>query len=196
MSPELASDPRVMAALEAAVAAGEVGVQVAAYLDGELVVDAWIGGFGPGDDRQVDGDTLFSVFSITKIVTATAAHLQVQRGLLDYDRPVAETWPEFGAHGKDGVTLGHVLAHRSGVPQVPHDVTVDRLGDWDWMAGHIAGLEPVAPPDTMNAYSPIAFGWLVGELVRRTDPEGRSYVDFVRQEVLAPLGLDDFHIGL
>lgn len=197
MSPELASsDPRVTAALEAAVAAGEVGVQVAAYLDGQLVVDAWTGDLGDGSGRQVGGDTLFSVFSVTKVVTATAAHLQVQRGLLDYDRPVAETWPEFGAHGKGGITLGHVLAHRSGVPQVPDNITIDRLADWDWMAEHIADLEPVAPPDTMNAYSPIAFGWLVGELVRRTDPRERSYVDFVRQEVLDPLGLDDFHIGL
>ena len=196
MTPDSNTDPRIVAALEASIAAGEAGVQVAAYVDDVLVVDAWAGTFGPGSARLVDGVTLFSVFSITKVVTATAAHLQVQRGLLDYDRPIADIWPEFAAHGKGGVTLGHVLAHRSGVPQVPSGTTVERLLDWDWMTEQIAGLEPVALPDTMNAYSPIGFGWLVGELVRRTDPLGRDFADFARQEVLEPVGIDDFFLGL
>lgn len=195
MTPADHTDPRLREALDTALVAGEVGVQVAAFVDDELVIDASAGTFEPDGDRPVRNDTLFSIFSITKVVTVTAAHLQVQRGLLDYDTPIADTWPEFGACGKEAVTLGHVLAHRSGVPHVPADVTVERLADWDWMVEHIAGLEPVAAPDTVNAYSPIAFGWIVGELIRRTDPQRRAFADFARQEVLEPLGIEDLHLS-
>src|SRR3954447_5695885 len=93
-------DKRIRHALSDAIATGEVGVQVAAFVDDELIVDASAGTMGGVDDDPVDSDTLFSVFSITKAVTATAAHLQTQRGLLAYDEPIAEVWPEFSANGK------------------------------------------------------------------------------------------------
>jgi CubicO group peptidase (beta-lactamase class C family) len=64
-------------------------LQVAAYLDGELVVDAWSGLADTSTGRNVDGETLFVTFSSTKGVTATVIHLLVERGILDYDAPVA-----------------------------------------------------------------------------------------------------------
>ena len=79
---------------------GEIGVQVAAYLDSELVIDQWGGLADETTDQQVDGDTLFPVFSNIKAVTATALHIQAERGLVDYYQPVAKYWPEFGKYGK------------------------------------------------------------------------------------------------
>ena len=186
-------------ALKAALAVGERGVQVAAYLDGRLIADEAAGQWEPadgGDARPVTPDTLFPVFSITKAVTATAVNLQVQRGLISYDTPVARVWPEYGVHGKDEITVGHVLCHRSGVPQIDASVTVDTLGDWDALTAMVADQIPVAPPDTMNAYSAYGFGWTLGEVVRRTDPQHRGFHQFVRDDVLAPLGMDDFFLGL
>ncbi|MFJ3212650.1 serine hydrolase domain-containing protein [Streptomyces flaveolus] len=188
--------PRIEAALQAALSAGEVGIQVAAYLGDELVVDTWAGETSAGRGGEVTGDTLFPIFSVTKALTATAAHLQVERGLLRYDQPVCEVWPDYAQHGKDSVTLEHVLAHRSGAPTIPAGTTVDQLLDWEWMCAAIAAEPPVAPPDTMNAYSPYGFGFVVGELVRRTDTHKRSFHEFVRAEILGPLGLHDFHLGL
>ena len=69
---------------------------MAAYLGDELIVDAWCGPAATGGDEMVDGDTLFTVFSVTKALTLTAVHVQVERGLLDYDAPVSSYWPEFG----------------------------------------------------------------------------------------------------
>ena len=43
-------------------------------------------------------------FSTTKGVTATALHILVDRGLLDYDDPVAKYWPEFAREGKERIT--------------------------------------------------------------------------------------------
>ncbi|MGW2824363.1 serine hydrolase domain-containing protein [Streptomyces sp. NPDC001443] len=188
------SDPRISKALQHALDAGEKGVQVAAYLHGELIVDAWAGETGAG--RPVDSGTLFAVFSVTKAVVASLTHLYAQRGLLDLDRPLAEVWPEYAAHGKEHITFDHVLSHRSGAPTIGAGTTLDELCDWGTMAERVACQRPVAEPGTCNAYSPFAFGWVLGEAVRRVDPLRRSFHDIVRQELLLPLGMDDFFVGL
>ena len=46
-------------------------------------------------------DTLFCSFSVTKGIAAIALHMQAERGLIDYDAPVAKYWPAFGQHGKE-----------------------------------------------------------------------------------------------
>jgi CubicO group peptidase (beta-lactamase class C family) len=83
MTVDARANAAVQAAVDAAIADGEIGVQVAAYLNGELVVDAFGGVADPATGRPVDGDTLFNVFSVTKAVAATAVHVQADRGLVD-----------------------------------------------------------------------------------------------------------------
>jgi CubicO group peptidase (beta-lactamase class C family) len=182
------TDPRVEAALEQAVALGERNVQVAAYLDGELIVDASIGSAG--------ADAVYSIFSVTKAVTATAVHLQAERGLIDYDAPLADYWPEYGTRGKEAVTVRHVLTHRAGVPQMPAGVTPEQLGDWEWITGRLAEEIRVHPPGTKNTYLSMTFGWLLGEIVRRTDPHRRAFSAFVAEELCAPLGIDALWLGV
>src|SRR5262245_35389550 len=93
---------KVQALLERQIAAGQqLGVQVCAYKDGERIVDVWAGEMGPEDPRPVAPDTLFSSFSTTKGVAATALHILADRGLIDYDAPVARYWPAFAANGKE-----------------------------------------------------------------------------------------------
>jgi CubicO group peptidase (beta-lactamase class C family) len=174
----------------------ETGVQICAYRSGEPIVDGWAGRMGEDDDRRVDGSTLFPIFSVSKAVTATAVHLQAERGLVEYDRPLAAYWPEYGTNGKEGVTVRQVLTHRAGVPQMPEDVTPERLGDWDWMTGRLAEVVPALPPGTKNTYLSMSFGWLLGEVVRRTDPERRPFGRFVRQEICEQLGMDSFFFGV
>jgi CubicO group peptidase (beta-lactamase class C family) len=181
--------PAVRQALERAVELGERGVQVAAYLGDELIVDAWIG-------DEVDGETLFPVFSVSKAVTALALHVQAERGLIDYDAPLARYWPEYGTRGKEAVTVRQVLMHRAGVPQLPPETTPERLGDWEWMTGRLAEVEPLYEPGTVNAYHSVSFGWLLGEVVCRTDPRRRPFAEFVREELCEPLGVDAFWFGI
>jgi CubicO group peptidase (beta-lactamase class C family) len=194
-------DPRVQAIVQRALDnatgnGGEVGLQVAAYLDGKLIVDAWSGIADPQDLRPVDGDTLFNVYSVTKAVAATALHILAERGYIEYDAPVSRYWPEYGANGKAATTVRHVLTHRACVPQMPRDVTPQRMCDWDWMTRAIADLEPLAEPGTKTLYLSMTFGWIVGELVRRVDPGRRSLGQFVREEIAEPLGIRDLWIGL
>lgn len=191
------ANAKVQAAIDAAIRGGrETGLQVAAYLGEELVIDAWGGLADPASGRKVDGDTLFNVYSVTKAVAATALHVQADRGLIDYDAPIAQYWPEFAANGKDRTTVRDALTHRACIPQMPEGVTPELMCDWDWMTQQIAQLRPLAKPGTKTLYLSMTFGWIIGELVRRTDTRGRSLGRFVREEIAAPLGIEDLWIGI
>jgi CubicO group peptidase (beta-lactamase class C family) len=181
--------------LESLVVEGpEIGLQVAAYLDGQLVVDTWAGLADPSSGRAVDGDTLFMLSSTTKGVTATCAHVLAGQGKLDYDRPMAYYWPEFGAHGKDRVTVRDVMAQRSGIPQTPVGYTPEWLADWDRMCRGIADLTPMFEPGQRTAYASLTYGHMVGEVIRRID--GRPIGQFLREEICQPLGGIDVFLGV
>jgi CubicO group peptidase (beta-lactamase class C family) len=152
--------------------------QVAVYHRGELVVDVSVG-------APVDG--LFFSYSTGKGLTATVVHVLAERGLIDYDVRIAEVWPEFGQHGKDGVTLRHALTHSAGVPVLPSSVTAADFADWDKMCSIVAAAEPVWPAGTQQGYHAWTFGWLVGETVRRAT--GRTLSEVLETEIAGPLGV-------
>lgn len=187
----------VEAAVKKAIAAGdEVGVQVCAYHRDRKFVDVSAGYADAARTRPVEPDTLFNIWSVSKAITATLLHVQAERGLIDYDAPIAEYWPEFAANGKGRITVRHALMHRSGVPQMPAGMTPERLIDWEWMTGAIAALEPMAPPGERPMYQALSFGWIVGELVRRTDPAHRDVNTFLQEEVNRPLDIDSLWLGV
>jgi CubicO group peptidase (beta-lactamase class C family) len=184
----------VQALLDGLVASGqEVGLQAAAYLDGELVLDTWTGTADEQSGRPVDGDTLFVVFSATKGVTATAVHMLAERGQIDYEAPVASYWPEFGQHGKDRVTVRQAMSHQAGIPQMPEGWGPERMCDWDATVAAIAGLAPLWEPGSRTQYHGMTFGWILGELLRRVD--GRDVRRFVYDEIAGPLGAADLNVG-
>ena len=186
---------RVTAALDELIASGvESGLQVAAYHHGELVVDTWAGLADVESGRPVDGGTLFTSFSCTKGVTATAVHILVERGVISYDEPIAAHWPEFARRGKQHATIRHALTHRVGVPHMPDGVTPESMSDWDGMCEAIAALEPLWEPGARTGYHAYTFGWILGEVIRRAD--GRPINQFVQEEICGPLGLDGIHLGI
>lgn len=184
----------VRSALAQALDLGEVGVQVAAYQDGQLVVDAWAGDDGWGN--AVEGSTLFPIFSVTKGFTLCAVHLLAEHGAFDYDDPIARYWPEFARNGKEAMTIRHVIEHRSGLPQMPSDATPASLVDWREITEQIAAMRPLFAPGTASAYQALNQGWILGELVTRVDRRHRPIEVFIAEELLTPLGISDFHMGL
>jgi CubicO group peptidase (beta-lactamase class C family) len=172
----------------------EVGLQVAAYIDGELAVDVWTGVADEAAGSPVNGETLFTSWSTTKGFVATCVHILADRGRLDYDEPIATFWPEFAASGKGSATIRHALTHSIGVPQMPDGVTPEMMIDWDAMCSAIAALPPLWDPGSKTGYHAWTFGWILGEIVRRVD--GRPIAQFAREELCAPLGIDDFYLGI
>jgi CubicO group peptidase (beta-lactamase class C family) len=168
--------------------AAEQGLQVAVYQGGELVVDAVAGIADPATGRAVTSDTPFFSYSIGKGITATAVHVLAEQGVLDYDSPIAEVWPEFAAHGKSAITLRHALSQSAGVPGLPQDITIDDLPNWGKMCAVVADETPWWEAGTKIGYHAITFGFLVGEFVRRVT--GSKISDVVREHVAAPLGIE------
>ena len=172
---------------------GEIGASVCLTVGGETVVDLWGGVADPKTQAPWTRDTVGIVFSCTKGATALCAHVLASRGKLDLDAPVVELWPEFGQHGKEGVTTRMMLDHSAGVPALRARMKESGPYEWDYMTGLIAAEEPFWPPGTRNGYHGFTFGWTVGEMVRRAS--GKSLGTFFQEEIARPLGLD-FWIGL
>ncbi|MES2463027.1 MAG: serine hydrolase domain-containing protein, partial [Armatimonadota bacterium] len=187
---------RIQRLIDRLVAEGkERGLQVAAYVDGRLAVNAWAGIADASSGRPVDERTLFPVFSATKGVAATVIHGLVERGLLAYDEPIATVWPEFASHGKERITLRQALNHSAGLPQMPRPLTYEELHDWDTMCARIANLAPLWPPGTRIEYHAITYGWLVGEAAQRVT--GRSFGQLVTDEIARPLGVtEEMFVGI
>ncbi|HEY3418413.1 MAG TPA: serine hydrolase domain-containing protein [Armatimonadota bacterium] len=172
----------------------EHGLQVTAYLDGRLIVDAWAGTADVGTGTPVDGDTLFPVFSTTKGITATLIHQLAEEGKLDYADPVAHYWPAYGAHGKAEITIGQVLAHTAGVPQMPVGMDATAMADWDRMNAALAALSPLWPPGSRQEYHAISFGNILGEVAQRVT--GQPFGALLRDRIAAPLGVEDLYVGI
>jgi CubicO group peptidase (beta-lactamase class C family) len=176
---------RLAAALELVRSRGGTA-QLVVLKDGRVLLDRSFG---------CAPDALFWTFSATKPFIALLVHLLAQRGELSLDDPVARSWPGFGARGKDGVTVRQVLQHRSGLSSA-RGMLVDALvmADWDrsLRALERAGLQRA--PGSAPAYQPIAYGFILGEVVRRV--AGAPPDQLLRREFLDPLGLADLHLGL
>jgi CubicO group peptidase (beta-lactamase class C family) len=187
---------QVHSALDELVDGGpEIGLQVAVYRRGELIVDAVAGLADRATGRLVTPDTPFFSFSTGKGITSLLAHLLVEDAALTYDTPVVELWPEFGAHGKAAATLTHVLTHTVGVPAMPGDLTPRELSDWTRVCASIAAAEPRWQPGTQTGYHSYTFGYLVGELARRAT--GQPMHQLLRDRIAEPLGMaDELYFGV
>jgi len=172
----------------------DVGASCCATLNGETVVDLWGGFADQGRTRLWEEDTILTVYSTTKTMTALAALLLADRGELDFSAAVAHYWPEFAANGKERILVSQVMSHSSGLSAWKQPVTtMEDLYDWEKMTSLLAAQAPLWEPGTASGYHSITFGFLIGEIVRRIT--GRSLGTFFREEIADKLGAD-FHIGL
>ena len=172
---------------------GDVGASVAIWHEGALVVDLW-GGFADGArTRPWERDTIVNVYSTTKGLIATAAHVLAERGRLDYDAPVARYWPEFAAAGKAEISVRQVLSHQAGLVAVDEPIAAREVYDWARLTAALAAQRPYWTPGTRHGYHAFTFGWLVGEVIQRIS--GQTPGRFFREAVAGPLALDA-HIGL
>ena len=103
---------------------GEVGAAFCVHQHGRQVVDLWGGSTAPDAADPYTADTLQMVMSTTKGVVAIAAHILAEEGLLDFDVPVAEYWPEFAAEGKGKLPVRWLFSHRAGLAAIDRPRTM------------------------------------------------------------------------
>jgi CubicO group peptidase (beta-lactamase class C family) len=156
-------------------------------------VDLWGGWADPEGARRWRPDTLVDVFSVGKGLIAVCAARLAGQGRLDPDAAVARYWPEFGAAGKDAITVRQLLSHQAGLPAVRRRLAPGSMLDWPVMTAALAAQEPWWEPGSGHGYHVNTFGFLVGEVIRRV--AGSTVGAMLRAEVAGPLGAD-VHIGL
>lgn len=140
-------------------------------------------------------DTLFNLFSASKIVTATLVHALVDDGELSLDARPADFIPEFGRHGKDRIRLRHLLNHTSGLPDMPQGLDVEAcLRAGRVPLAPICELTPQSAPGDRVAYSPVAAWVIVQEVIERAT--GRPLGRLLRERLLDPLGFAHMDYGV
>ncbi|PWE18268.1 esterase [Marinicauda salina] len=173
----------------------ELGAGFALVHDGEALVDIRAGWADRKKTQAWTERTIVPVFSTGKAITALVVAWLVDQNRLDYDAPVADVWPEFGAEGKDRVTLAEALSHQAGVPGIADEMDP---GDWferETMEARLAAQKPLWEPGRGSGYHPITFGVIADAVVRRADEKGRTVGDILKDVIAGPRSLD-FMIGV
>lgn len=161
---------------------------------GQLVLERAIGHERPG--VLATPRTPFCTFSISKSVTAVVMHMLDERDRLRLDDPVCEYIPEFARHGKEWVTIRHVLTHRAGIPTVTAAFTdpLDALTDPERVVAALCDAKPVFLPGRRLAYHAITGGFVLGEVVKRVT--GHGIDRFLADEIARPLGFEHLSYGI
>jgi len=185
---------RVREAFARGQAIDEGGAQLCVYRHGREVVNLWTGR-DVVKNRPYGEDTITVMMSCTKAAVAVCAHILAERGVLDFDAPVARYWPEFAAGGKENVRVRHLLTHSAGLVGYDPDEGVAPNDPLDWQAAtdRLARMKPLWEPGTAYFYHFVTYGYLVGEVVLRVS--GKSVGRFFADEVAGPLKIDMW-IGL
>jgi CubicO group peptidase (beta-lactamase class C family) len=100
-----------------AQASDEGGAQLCIYRHGQRVVDLWAGR-DKVNHRPYGQEAITVIMSCTKGATAAVVHRLAERGLIDYEAPVADYWPQFAAAGKGDARVWHLMSHSVGLPGV------------------------------------------------------------------------------
>src|SRR6184192_1115839 len=187
---------QVQRAIDEMVESGtERGLQVAIYERDEQIVDAVAGVADPASGRLYASETPVYCYSVCKAAASTLVHMLAERGAFGYETRVAEVWPEFAAHGKERVTVRHVLNHTAGEPGIPLTTTIEDLCDWGKMCSAIAHAELWWEPGTKIGYHAYTFGYIVGEIIRRVT--GKPISQVLREELSGPLGVEkELYFGM
>lgn len=185
--------PRTRAVLQRGMEQGlHLGAQVCVRLDGRTVADLGLGESRPG--VAMTADTLMTWYSSTKPLTSLCVGQCWERGKLQLDDPVAKHVPEFAQHGKDRITLRHVLTHTSGFPNADTEVRFHK--PWNEVIAAIcaAKIEDGWEVGRHAQYHPTSGMQILGEVVARVS--GLPFQRYIRTQLFEPLGMKDCWVGM
>ncbi len=178
-------------------------MQVCVRRHGAVILNRAIGharGNGPDDGRDTERapatvDTPFCVYSTSKAITAFVVHKLCERGVLSLDDKVADYIPGYERNRKHRITIGHVLAHRAAVPNLPRTaLDLDRLGDRQYMTDILVDAAPFAKAGRYLAYHAVSGGFILGEIVHAAT--GKDIREVLAEEFLDPLSFRWMNYGV
>ena len=145
-----------------------------------------------GAEQPATDETLYTIFSCTKAIVASAVWLLFEEDLLRLDERVAEIIPEFGTNGKDVITVEQLLLHTAGFPYAPYHP--DNWQDRSKRLEAFADWQLTWEPDSRFEYHATSAHWVLVELIERR--AGVEYRTFIRERITGPMGLNELFIGL
>ena len=138
-------------------------------------------------------ETLWLLFSNTKVITACAVWLLVQRGALALTDRVADHVPGFEANGKGDITIVQLLSHQGGFPNA--DVPAAAWNDHELLRRAVCGFTLEWTPGSRVHYHGRAAHWVAAVLIESLSKT--DYRAFIREQVIEPLGLgQELFVGL
>jgi CubicO group peptidase (beta-lactamase class C family) len=164
---------------------------------GKVVLDVTIGSADAEQSKPLQPDSVFNLFSITKSFTNLLTLRAIELGQFALTTRISDLIPEFSGHGRENIQMWHLLSHQAGFPitfEVKPGMYIDNFDEM--VAAVIEVIRPVELPCATVAYSPLIHHVLMGEALRRTDPQRRSYRQQVQDEILTPLKMKDTAVGL
>ncbi|MEM9175968.1 MAG: serine hydrolase domain-containing protein [Myxococcota bacterium] len=171
----------------------ERNTQLCVYHKGEKVVDLWATQIG---DRSFTADSLVNIFSSGKSMESIALASLHGRGLLDYDKKIADYWPEFAQNGKQDLAVADLMRHETGLASFDRSLDPEALFPENLKKNAIAPTVEAQRArfperdDTRREYHALTRGWIANEVFRRVDPAGRTIGEFLREEVSVPLEVE------
>ncbi len=177
-------------------------IQVCVQRKGEVVLNRAIGhasGNSPLDPpdapkRKIGLETPIGLFSASKAVTAMLVHKLAFQGVLHLDDWVCDYIPEFARHGKERISIRHVLAHRAGVPNLPpNSLDLELLNQPDRILELLCDAELQSRPGRVLAYHAVTGGFILGAVMEQAT--GKTLRELLRSEIADPLDLRWLNYG-
>ena len=170
------------------------GAQIALARRGKLALVKTFGDATLEPSRQpAADDTLWLLYSNTKVITACAVWLLVERGLLRFTDTIAQHVPGYEANGKADITLHQVLTHQGGYPNA--DVPREAWTDHDLLRKVVCDFRLEWTPGSRMVYHGRAAHWTAAVLIEALTRQ--DYRDFIRENIVEPLGLaGEMFVGL
>jgi CubicO group peptidase (beta-lactamase class C family) len=186
---------RLIALIERHIAEGHYpGCQIALARNGRLVLDRTFGDARCEPVRKAaNADTLWLLYSNTKVVTAAAMWVLAERGAFSFTDRVASHIPEFARHGKDAVSVLQAMTHQGGFPNAA--VPEAAWDDHALLREAVCDFRLEWAPAAKLHYHPAAAHWLAAVLIEQLT--GEDYRSFIRRTIIEPLGLRrELFVGL
>lgn len=178
---------------DALAVSGAGGAAVCVYQAGQPVADLAAGVADPATGRAYAPGTLQPFLSVSKGIVAIAVNMLADTGVIDLDAPVARYWPEFAQAGKQDIPVRWLLTHQAGLAALDRPVSVGELLSWTPVIKALEQQRPNWPPGTAHGYHSMTYGFLLGELIRRTT--GQFPGDWIAENISDPLGAE-VYLGL
>jgi CubicO group peptidase (beta-lactamase class C family) len=153
--------------------------------------------FGDGriDPARVPArdDSLWLLYSNTKVITACAVWILAEQGALRFTDRVADHVPGFEANGKGDITIIQLLSHQGGFPNA--DVPKAAWEDHELLRRTVSAFTLEWTPGSRVHYHGRAAHWVAAVLIEALSKT--DYRAFIREQVVEPLGLgDELFVGL